>query len=89
MRKPETGREPVHEPQRPSWWCVVCPDGTPWPCPPGRVQLAEAYVGEPIALSVDVSELLPVAAQEAGITDPAELYERFVSWTWSAAGDRR
>ena len=71
-------RGPVHEPVRPSWCCAVCPEGTPWPCPPGRVQLAETYVGE----------LLPVAGQEAGITDPHELYERFVSWTWVAAGER-
>ncbi|MFV2107998.1 flavin reductase [Micromonospora sp. LOL_015] len=82
MRTPATGREPVHEPTRPSWCCAVCPDGTPWPCPPGRTQLAEAYVGEPVALSVDVGELLTLAAEEAGITDPAELHERFVSWTW-------
>ncbi|MDG4763575.1 hypothetical protein O7632_05540 [Solwaraspora sp. WMMD406] len=37
---------------------------------------------EPVALSVDVGELLTVAAEEAGISDPAELHERFVSWTW-------
>ncbi|WFE26567.1 hypothetical protein O7623_25175 [Solwaraspora sp. WMMD791] len=50
--------------------------------------MAEQYVGEPVALSVDVAELLPLAAEEAGITDPAELYERFVSWTWIDAGGR-
>ncbi|MFY1635804.1 hypothetical protein ACN27F_21430 [Solwaraspora sp. WMMB335] len=72
----------MHDPVRPSWTCAVCPDGTPWPCPPGRVQLAEAYADEPVALSVDVGELLPLAAEEAGIIDPAELHERFVSWTW-------
>ncbi|WJK34018.1 hypothetical protein [Solwaraspora sp. WMMA2065] len=82
MKKHRAGGEPVHEPVRPSWCCAVCPEGTPWPCPPGRTQLAEAYVGEPLALSIDVGDLLTVAAEEAGITDPAELYERFVSWTW-------
>ncbi|MFV2021454.1 hypothetical protein [Micromonospora sp. LOL_023] len=46
-------------------------------------------MGEPIALSVDVAELLPLAVEEAGITDPHELYERFVSWTWIDAGGRR
>ncbi|MFY1634312.1 hypothetical protein ACN27F_13700 [Solwaraspora sp. WMMB335] len=50
--------------------------------------MAEAYVGEPVALSVDVGELLPIAAEEAGIADPAELYERFVCWTWVGV-DRR
>ena len=79
----------MHEPVRPSWVCAVCPEGTPWPCPPGRTQLAEAYVGEPIVLLVDVAELLPLAAEEAGITDSAELYDRFVSWTWIDAGGRR
>ncbi|MFY1696277.1 MULTISPECIES: hypothetical protein [unclassified Solwaraspora] len=53
------------------------------------MQLAQAYVGEPVALSVDVGELLPVAAREAGITDVVELYERFVAWTWIDAGGRR
>ena len=51
--------------------------------------MAQAYVGEPVALSVDVAELLPLAAEEAGIVDPAELYERFVSWTWIDAGEQR
>ncbi|MDG4768738.1 hypothetical protein [Solwaraspora sp. WMMD792] len=74
--------EPAHTPHRPTWDCVVCPDGTPWPCSPARVQLAEAYASEPLALSVDIGEMLTVAAREAGITDPAELHERFVAWTW-------
>ncbi|ROO51477.1 hypothetical protein EDC02_6355 [Micromonospora sp. Llam0] len=78
--------EPAHTPHRPSWTCAVCAPDTPWPCPPARTQLAEAYAGEPIALSVDVGEMLTVAAGEAGITDPAELYERFVAWTWISAG---
>ncbi|MFV2098035.1 hypothetical protein ACFHW1_21585 [Micromonospora sp. LOL_014] len=52
------------------------------------MQLTEAYVGEPVALSVEVAELLPLAVEEAGINDPAELYERFVSWTWIEAGER-
>lgn len=78
-----TGRPgPVHTPQRPVWTCAVCPVDTPWPCPPARVQLAEAYAGEPLALSVDLGGMLPLAAAEAGITDPRELYERFVAWTW-------
>ncbi|MFV2017893.1 flavin reductase [Micromonospora sp. LOL_023] len=82
------GGEPVHEPARPTWSCTVCSDGTPWPCSPARTQLAEAYAGEPIALSVDIAELLSVAAEEAGITDPADLYERFVAWTWIEGGHR-
>ncbi|ROO51533.1 hypothetical protein EDC02_6413 [Micromonospora sp. Llam0] len=45
-------------------------------------------MGEPLALAVDVGELLTVAAEEAGITDPAKLYERFVSWTWIDGGPR-
>ncbi|MFY1695832.1 hypothetical protein [Solwaraspora sp. WMMA2101] len=75
----------VHTPHRPSWMCAACPVDTPWPCPPARIQLAEAYAGEPIALSVDIGEMLPMAAEEAGVTDPAELYERFVSWTWNGS----
>jgi hypothetical protein len=74
--------EAAHTARRPTWMCAVCPDDTPWPCPPARTQLAEAYADEPVALSVDIGEMLPVAAEEAGITDPAELYERFVAWTW-------
>ncbi|MDG4766775.1 hypothetical protein O7632_22125 [Solwaraspora sp. WMMD406] len=80
-----TGTEPAHEPHRPSWTCVVCPAGTPWPCPPARTQLAEAYVDDPVGLSTDLAAMLPYAADEAAISDPAELHERFVAWTWTPA----
>ncbi|MDG4767880.1 flavin reductase [Solwaraspora sp. WMMD406] len=81
LAKPRGTIEPAHEPHRPSWRCAVCPGGTPWPCSPARVQLAEAYSGDPIARAVPVAGLMPAAAVEAGVRDPAEWYERFVAWT--------
>ena len=63
----------------------MCPDGTPWPCSPARVQLTEAYTDDPVGLAADLAAMVPRAADEAGIVDPAELHERFVSWTFVGA----
>jgi hypothetical protein len=67
-------------PQRPSWTCTVCPAGTPWPCPPARVALAERYAGDRLRMVVDLAAMLRTALEETD-DDPASLYERFILWT--------
>ncbi|MFV2110119.1 hypothetical protein [Micromonospora sp. LOL_015] len=49
------------------------------------MQLTEAYAVDPIGLAADLAAMMPRAADEAGIVDPAELHERFVSWTFVGA----
>lgn len=69
-----------HLPQRPSWQCTSCDQ--PWPCPPARVQLGEAYAGDPFGLAMYAATLLEQAAAEVdNHVTPRELYERFVAWT--------
>jgi hypothetical protein len=67
-------------PQRPSWTCTVCPAGTPWPCPPARVALAERYAGDLIRLVVDLDAMMRTALDETN-EGGAALYERFILWT--------
>jgi hypothetical protein len=66
-----------HLVDRPSW---MCPDGTPWPCPPARVQLAEAHADDRVSLAAYAGTLYYVATAEQPTEDPAELYERIVGW---------
>ncbi|MFG1841138.1 hypothetical protein ACGFH8_22270 [Micromonospora sp. NPDC049175] len=70
-----------HLPSRPQWQCQMCAADTPWPCHPARVRLAEVYGRDRIGLSMYVGGLLFIVAVELPDVAPAELYERFVSWT--------
>lgn len=70
-----------HLPRRPQWQCLMCEAGTPWPCHPARVRLAEAYGPDRIGLSTYVGGLLFIVALELPDVTPAEMYERFVAWT--------
>src|SRR5262249_10540240 len=55
-------------------------DEYPWPCVSARKLLGEAYQGDPMALTVHMSQLLAVASEDMGIA-PILLYKRFVRWT--------
>lgn len=70
-----------HTPHRPDWTCRTCDGDAPWPCSPARVRLAEAYLGDRLGLSMYMAELLAAALTEMATTSPAELFERFVTWT--------
>lgn len=66
------------QPTRPDWMCNTCRQ--PWPCPPARVELGEAYIDDPVGLLVLTSRLLILAAAETTVPVD-ELRERFVAWT--------
>ena len=68
-----------HQPDRPGWDCRSC--GQPWPCPPARVRLGEAYGRDRVGLGMYLGGLLFVAAAEIPAATPQELFERFVAWT--------
>ncbi|MFU8851375.1 hypothetical protein ACNAW0_10385 [Micromonospora sp. SL1-18] len=68
-----------HQPERPRWDCLSCRQ--PWPCPPARVQLGEAYGPDRIGLAMYLGALLFVAVGEIPAASPGELFERFVAWT--------
>ncbi|WFE44261.1 hypothetical protein [Verrucosispora sp. WMMD1129] len=70
-----------HTPLRPAWTCGTCEPGTPWPCSPARVRLAEAYGRDRVALSMYVGALLTTALDELPAADPGELVTRFTAWT--------
>jgi len=65
--------------------CAVCPDDTPWPCPPARVQLGEAYGGDRLRLVVDLAAMMRTALEETDVNG-GDLYERFILWTRSIPG---
>ncbi|MFY1695831.1 hypothetical protein [Solwaraspora sp. WMMA2101] len=67
-------------PRRPSWTCTVCPAGTPWPCPPARAALVDAYAGDRLRMVVELATMMQTALAETG-EDGGVLYERFVLWT--------
>ncbi|MER6757622.1 hypothetical protein ABT235_25950 [Micromonospora echinofusca] len=69
-----------HQPD-PSWTCRTCVGEVGWPCSPARTRLAEMYPGDWVGLSIYMGSLLIVALAEMPATPPAELHERFVSWT--------
>lgn len=69
-----------HMPQRPEWDCLSCEPGTPWPCSPAQVRLAEAYRGDRVGLSMYAGQLLHAATQDRPDDDQRELHERIVGW---------
>lgn len=68
-----------HQPDRPEWDCLACQQ--PWPCPPGRVRLGEAYTGDRVGLAVYMAGQLDQAVTELAGATPRDLFDRFVSWT--------
>lgn len=67
-----------HVPNRPDWDCWSCEK--PWPCDPAREKLAEDY--DLVGLSVFMSERMVEAAKDMPTVKPAELFDRFIAWTW-------
>ena len=66
-----------HLPTRPSWDCQAC--DKPWPCDPARERLTQMYGRT--TLSIFAAERLIEAARDVPTITPAELFERFLSWT--------
>jgi hypothetical protein len=67
-----------HVPCRPSWDCWSCEK--PWPCDPAREELATVY--DTVTLAQFMAQRVVEAARDLLTTDPAELFERFIAWTW-------
>jgi hypothetical protein len=67
-----------HRVEQPTWRCVV--DGADWPCEPAKRQLTDAYRDSP-ALAALLGTLMARAADELGVSDPTDLYGRFLAWT--------
>ncbi|MDG4767828.1 hypothetical protein O7632_27590 [Solwaraspora sp. WMMD406] len=80
-----TGAEPAadsggggHVAVRPSWSCAGC--GGLWPCPVARSELA-AVLG-PVGLATYAVERMTEAAFDLPDVTAAELFDRFLVWTW-------
>ncbi|MDG4767725.1 hypothetical protein O7632_27055 [Solwaraspora sp. WMMD406] len=81
-----TGAEPAadggggggHVAVRPSWSCAGC--GGLWPCPVARSELA-AVLG-PAGLATYAVERMTEAAFDLPDVTAAELFDRFLVWTW-------
>ena len=80
-----------HVPLRPGFDCARC--GQPWPCPPGKVELAEQYHGDVLGLSRYLGAELADAMEQA-VADQSwgrvdNLYDRFLGWIPRARSNRR
>ncbi|MFV2009738.1 MULTISPECIES: hypothetical protein [unclassified Micromonospora] len=81
-----TGAEPAadsgggggHVAVRPSWSCAGC--GELWPCLVARVELAGVF--GPVALATYAVERMTEAAFDLPDVTAAELFDRFLVWTW-------
>lgn len=70
----------AHRVARPAWRCAI--DGTDWPCAPAKQQLIEGC-DDPAAVVTLLCALMSRAADDLGVADPTDLYDRFVAWTIS------
>lgn len=74
-----------HPPMRPLWRCRTC--AAPWPCQPARLLLTREYRRDRVGLSVYLaSQLFEATANLVRLNphpapSPAELFDRFLSWT--------
>ena len=69
---------PQHLPDRPGWGCLACEK--PWPYSTARNALSEESGGTTLAVTMSV--YLAEAAGDLPESTPADLYERFLVWTW-------
>ncbi|WP_326552934.1 hypothetical protein [Micromonospora sp. NBC_01813] len=67
-----------HVAVRPSWLCAGC--GDVWPCAVARVELAGVF--GPVALATYAVERMTEAAFDLPDVTAAELFDRFLVWTW-------
>ncbi|MFV2024331.1 hypothetical protein ACFHWV_06830 [Micromonospora sp. LOL_028] len=67
-----------HVAVRPSWSCAGC--GEAWPCLVARVELAAVF--GPVALATYAVERMTEAAFDLPDVTAAELFDRFLVWTW-------
>ena len=67
-----------HMAVRPSWSCAGC--GGAWPCLVARVELAGLF--GPVALATYMVERMTEAAIDLPDVTAAELFDRFLVWTW-------
>jgi hypothetical protein len=58
--------------------CIGC--GRPWPCPPRRRQLLDAYADSPTALALVLSSALMDACRDLPNVRAGELYQQVVGW---------
>lgn len=65
---------------RPSWECRAC--GQPWPCVPAQVTLAGGM--DRVMLMMYMWGHLDHAVAELSPRPPAEMFDRFLSWTEAA-----
>jgi hypothetical protein len=72
----------THTPDRPSWDCAVC--GEPWPCAPGKVELAEKYTDRhALALYLQTALRLMIDDLATGplrTNVPASAFDRILGW---------
>lgn len=66
-----------HLPCRPSWDCLAC--GQSWPCAPAREHLASTHTRT--WLAIYAAAQMQDATVDLPTATPAQLYERFLSWT--------
>ncbi|SDT79316.1 hypothetical protein [Actinoplanes derwentensis] len=66
-----------HTCERPSWECRAC--GDPWPCAPAKASLATGT--DRVMLTMYMWGHLDHAIIELPPRPPAEMFDRFLSWT--------
>lgn len=75
-----------HLPLRPAWACRYC--ARPWPCSPGRGDLAVEFSGRPALLlyymSAQVVAFTGDLAERGLVPEPEHLYQRFIDWVRTA-----
>jgi hypothetical protein len=67
-----------HVAVRPSWSCAGCRRA--WPCAVARAELADVF--GPVALATYAVERMTEAALDLPDVTAAELFDRFLVWTW-------
>jgi hypothetical protein len=55
--------------------------GVDWPCEPIRPVLLKAHLEDRDEVQWHMTWLIPMAANELGVSDPAKLFRRFLGWT--------
>jgi hypothetical protein len=77
-----TPKHTEHLYQRPTWDCRICEN--PWPCANAKSDLLAEFAKFPSVLQIYMSAQMHDALHELtahGEPVPADLYQRFLSWT--------
>jgi hypothetical protein len=70
--------EQLHQADRPAW---ICREGCgQWPCLRARKLMTEAHCSDPDQIRSHLLRVMAIAADELLVSNPTDLYRRFVRW---------